>query len=68
MYLATEQTPDRSLSRRNRRILSILKAEGTTPIYELAKRLELRISTIEVELKFLERLGLVEQSPSGQKL
>jgi len=60
-FTSTERLPDRPISARNRRILTILKLEGATSVSELAKRLHLPEKTVEVELKYLQKKGLVRQ-------
>lgn len=53
----TETPANRLLSRRNRRILEMLPADH----FELASKLRLTVGTVWVELKYLEKLGLVKR-------
>jgi len=46
---------------RNHKIISILKLEGQISSRELAERLGLKESTILVELRYLEKLGVVQE-------
>jgi hypothetical protein len=60
LYVATGKTTN-DISTRNRKILTILKAEEATSSKELARRLGLREQTILVELKYLEKEGFVKE-------
>lgn len=57
-YRATGKPIDIPLSRRNKKILSLLSQRPMTP-FELAQHLGLRERTVEVELKYLAKLGFV---------
>jgi len=57
----TENILQISISMRNHKIISILKLEGQTSSRELAERLGLKESTILVELRYLEKLGVVQE-------
>jgi len=60
LYVATDK-PTNLISTRNRKIMTILRAEEATSSKELSRRLGLRESTILVELKYLEKEGLVRK-------
>lgn len=60
LYVATDKTTN-FISTRNRKIMTILRAEEATSSRELARRLDLRESTILVELKYLEKEGFVRK-------
>ena len=60
LYVATGKSTN-LISARNRKILTILRAEEATSSRELARRLGLREQTILVELKYLEKEGLVRK-------
>ena len=60
LYASTGKTADR-ISTRNRRIITILMAEGPTSSKELSRRLGLREQTILVELEYLEKRDFVKR-------
>ena len=60
LYVATDKTTN-FISTRNRKIMTILRAEEATSSRELARRLGLRKQTILVELKYLEKQGFVRK-------
>ena len=60
LYVVTDKTANH-ISTRNRKIMTILRAEEATSSRELARRLGLREQTILVELKYLEKQGFVRK-------
>ena len=60
LYVATDKTAI-NISTRNRKIMTILRAEEATSSRELSRRLGLREQTILVELKYLEKQGFVRK-------
>jgi len=60
-YIETGERPKESISSRNRRILTLLNVEGRMTPEQLSRRLKFKVKTIIVELKYLERLGLVKE-------
>lgn len=54
------------LTGRNRRIISLLRLEGSMNTDELAKRLKLGESTVLIELIYLQNLGFVKQVSGGR--
>ena len=60
LYVVTDKLA-KHVSTRNRKIMTILRAEEATSSRELARRLGLREQTILVELKYLEKEGFVRK-------
>ena len=60
LYVVTDKITNH-ISTRNRKIMTILRAEEATSSRELSRRLGLREQTILVELKYLEKEGFVRK-------
>jgi len=67
IFTVTDKPISTTLSGRNRRMLTILKLEGSHNVIQLAKRLGLNESTVLKELRYMENLGLVHEVGFGAK-
>ncbi len=61
-YHLTDKTADFPLSARNRRILTLLKLQGRMTLKEILDNFPtLSPKTVQIELRYLENLGLVKK-------